>query len=554
MQDLQTLELSQNSQISASTVDGKAGSVTINATDSIEINNGSLLSSSAIGNGNAGSLTITTPQFKLSDRSQVNVSSNGIGSSGSLSIFSDAVTLDNQATIYAETQSGIGGNISLQNLQTLELSQNSQISASTVDGEAGDVTVNATDSIEINNGSNLESSATGKGNAGSLTITTPQFNLSDRSQVNVSSDGIGSSGSLSIFSDAVSLDNQAKISAETQSGIGGNITLDGLNSLEVSNSEISAATETGIAGNLQINARESVELLGKGGLSVQATAGGTAGNLAVNTSQLKVTDGAAVTASSPKGQAGNLTIAADKLYLNQGRLTAETGVSEGSEGANITLTIKDLLLMRNNSLISVEAFDTTTDVGNITINNSNGFIVGWKNSDIVTNANKGNGGNINITTQGIFGLEFRPQRTPSNDIVAFGSLTINQLSIDPSSGLVELPQNLTDSSQQIVAGCAATPDTNFIVRGRSGLPSSPSDLFAGKQALVNLFSPVTDSTNIQQVQNPRGKDENRTPQLVEAQGWVVNTKGQVELVAEVRSATPQNSGMSQANCQTAIGT
>ena len=108
--------------------------------------------------------------------------------------------------------------------------------------------------------------------------------------------------------------------------------------------------------------------------SVQSSEGGTAGSVTVQTSQFNINDEAQVTVSSKLGQAGNLEITTENLFVNQGTLTAETGIGDGSEGANIMLYIQDLLQMRNNSLISAEAFDTANG-GNITINNSQGFII-----------------------------------------------------------------------------------------------------------------------------------------------------------------------------------
>lgn len=64
-----------------------------------------------------------------------------------------------------------------------------------------------------------------------------------------------------------------------------------------------------------------------------------------------------------------------------------------------------------------------------------------ENSNIFANAFTGNGGNVNITTNGIYGLEFRPQLTSLSDIAASsqfgvqGNVTVNTPEIDPSRGL-----------------------------------------------------------------------------------------------------------------------
>ena len=84
----------------------------------------------------------------------------------------------------------------------------------------------------------------------------------------------------------------------------------------------------------------------------------------------------------------------------------------------------------------------------------------------------GNGGNIDITTQGIFGLEFSEQLTSENDITASsefginGIVKINNVNIDPSFGLVELPTQLKDSSQQISQGCFSNIGSTFVATGR----------------------------------------------------------------------------------------
>ena len=572
LENLNTLSLDENSSIAANTTDGKAGNIAVNAKDSIQVENGSKLASEAVGDGIAGNITITTNQLRITDNSQANVSSKGGGSAGSILIDASDVFLSNQAEIAAKTtQSGTDGNITLDNLNSLELF-NSQISASTINGEAGDIDIKATDSVKLSDSSTITSEARGSGIAGELTITSNQFTMNN-SQANVSSRGNGIAGDILINAKDVNLTNQAKISATTESGIGGGIALQGLTSLSVNNSEISASTVDGKAGDLTINTTDSVKLIGRGGLSVQASQGGTAGSVTVNTNQFTISDRAQVTVSSKLGQAGNLAITADDLFLDRGILTAETGVGESAQGANITLTIQDLLRMDNESVISAEAFDTANG-GNITINNPEGFLIGLssENSDISANATQGNGGNIDITTQNIFGLVFRDQKTAKSDITASskfgvnGQVTVNQLNVNPVSGLVELPSNL-EGTTKIKSGCAASVGNNFIISGKGGLPQSPDDLFTGKTAhtelfdLVpndsqtgsNIFSPnrnvsVEDRANIvhQTVNQNQTVEQNK---IVEATAWLVDADGNVKLVAQMPEINTQPSGIVSVSCQ-----
>ncbi|KST65762.1 two-partner secretion domain-containing protein [Mastigocoleus testarum] len=581
LENLATLSLSENSSISANTTDGEAGNIEISTTDLIQVENSSRLASESIGDGIAGYITITTNQFRMTDNSQANVSSKGNGSAGSILINASDIFLSNQAEIAAKTtESGTDGNITLNNLNSLELFS-SLISASTINGEAGDININATDSVKLSDSSSIASEAKGSGIAGELTIITNQLTMNN-SQANVSSQGDGSAGRIYIDATDVNLSQNAKIFATTESGIGGTessiddidgigaILLNSLNSLSVNNSEISASTENGEAGYININAANSVELIGEGGLSVQASQGGIAGSITVNTNQFTIGDEAKVTVSSPSGQAGNLEITANDLFLDRGRLTAETGIGESAEGANITLTIQDLLRMDNESLISAEAFGTANG-GNITINNPEGFVIGlsFENSDISANANEGNGGNIDITTHNIFGLIFREQKTSESDITASskfgvnGQVTVNQLNVDPSSGLLELPSNL-EGTTKIKSGCAAAQGNNFIVSGKGGLPQSPDDLFTGKTTNTELFDLVPNDSQIssnisasnrninaeeQKNQVPKQNQVLEKNKILEATGLVFDADGNVELVARIPEFNSHHSGIYSVSCK-----
>jgi large exoprotein involved in heme utilization and adhesion len=88
-----------------------------------------------------------------------------------------------------------------------------------------------------------------------------------------------------------------------------------------------------------------------------------------------------------------------------------------------------------------------------------------ENSDITANAIKGSGGNVNIKSQGLFGIEFRPQTTRNSDITAssefgqIGRVGIETPGIDPGKDLSELPAVPTDASQQISQTCYRTRRT-----------------------------------------------------------------------------------------------
>ncbi|NER52706.1 MAG: S-layer family protein, partial [Symploca sp. SIO1A3] len=273
------------------------------------------------------------------------------------------------------------------------------------------------------------------------------------------------------------------------------------------------------------------------GIFANSTGSGSTGNLELNTNELIVRDGAKVSVSSTGSaqQAGSLNIDAGSILLsNQGILEA---ITTSGNGGNITLRLLGSLIMRHGSKISTTAGTAQAggDGGNIIIDNSNGFIIGVPNedSDITANAFTGNGGRINITTQGIFGLEFRDKPTPLSDITASsefgvnGTVEINQLNIDPSQGLSNLPDE--PGTPQPLQGCRGggiQSGGQFISIGRQGLPTNPYESL--------------DSSDIWEDLQPASPlDENPTQppeQIVEATGWVVTEEGEVILVAQMPPA------------------
>ena len=541
---------------------GAAGDLEI-TTGQLIVRDNATISAATSGQGIGGDIQIKVNSLALTDGAQATVSSTGSGTAGNLDVTADEVILNNQARLTAETESGSGGNITLQGLDNLQV-RNSLISASTEDGTAGDVTVNATESVQLEGiltdgtPAGLLAEATEGGNARNLTINTRQLRVENGAQATVSSTGRGTAGNLDVTAEDVILNNQAKLTAETESGSGGNIALQGLDNLEVRNSLISASTEDGTAGDVTVNASESVQLMGNSRLAVEATSGGNAGNLTVETGQLSVRDGAGVTVSSPQGQAGNLRVTADSVTLNRGSLTAETGKSGVQGGANITLNGLDILLLQNESLISANAREYANG-GNISIDAN--FILalmptGLEGSDIVANAVRGNGGQVNITAPGgLFGIQFRPIRTSFNDITAsseFGSagiVAITGSNVDPSRGLTNLPIDFEEPPLENSCRAGGKTASSFVVTGRGGLPPSPYDTLSSDPYLDSLATPVP---RTEYRPNPTESTNSASPTpntIVEAQGWIIAADGTVTLTAQAPTVTPHSPAFTSAHCQ-----
>ncbi|BAY76013.1 filamentous hemagglutinin outer membrane protein [Nostoc linckia NIES-25] len=536
-----------------------------------------------------------------------------------------------------DTSGESGGNIHLQGKRVL-INDGSHIFTFTLGMQpGGNLEVNASESVELGENAFLATGTSNAGNSGSIKITTNKFIAKDGAQVTIYSVGSGLPGELTInASDSVELisgfsvpvlrDGSDIVStglfSETYgSQNAGNITINTGKLRIQGGARISTSSEgfyrfklneftpvTGKGGKLTVNASESIELIGTSpngsrvsGLFSRTEGPGDGGNLTVRTGQLIIKDGAAITVNSqarknviyvggdPKnlGKAGDLDITANSILLdNKGKLTSN---SESGQGGNISLQVRDLLLMRGSSQISTNAGGDKTG-GNITINAPNGFVVAplFANSDITANAFSGPGGKIAIATKNIFGFlprtradvekldaqEINPNNLQTSDITAFsqqnpslgGTVQINSPDVDPSKGLVELPRNLVDASQEIAAGCGSggtAARSSFTNTGRGGTSADPTQPLIADAVLADwiTLNPETENRaegienkNIQVQRNieelQKVDSVNEPSEIVEAQGWIFDANGNVVLVAEVPTGMPHTSMLTAASCPT----
>jgi filamentous hemagglutinin family protein len=492
-------------------------------------------------------------------------------------------------------------------------------------GNGGNIQVSASD-VAIADGAGILTRSFGPGTAGNIAINVTRHlqvtgfipNTNANSIIGSLAFWSGNAGTIQIAADRLTLLAAGNITSSTiGTGKGGNVEVDvtgtieiaGFNSLTESVSNIGSATfGSGDSGSVRVNANNII-LRDRGKITTGGFARGNAGSVVVNAAEsIAISDefttidssieilppitriafflpdipsgnAGSVTVNAPIlrigdrgqvsvrndgiGNAGSLQINAHRLELNrQGAITAST---QSGEGGNIALTLRDLAIARNNSSINTESKGSGNG-GNITINSP--VIIGLENSDIIANAVQGNGGNILITANSIFGTKFRPQLTPESDITASsqfgvnGIVTINNPDVDPGSSLAQLPEDVTDPSQQIATGCSALQESQFVVTGRGGLPPNPSeqlnstrtwsdvrDLSAFRSSetvAANRVDAGTEESSPRSLSVAAEPEPANSPAIVEATGWIVNEAGRVELVASVpHPGTPKGG---QVNC------
>ncbi|MBD2072891.1 DVUA0089 family protein [Phormidium sp. FACHB-592] len=376
--------LNNGGQISGSTVSGQGGSINLNGLSTLQVAN-SLISTSTTGDdGSAGAISVNAASVGLSGvlpggilpsgTAQIGGLSaqadQGTGSSGQIAVNTSQLTVQNRAAIAAATDSGIGNNITLSGVDTLQVSNNSNISASTESGIAGNITLNTTASpaatVVLNDGSIAVTAELAGGRAGSVTLNARSIDLQNNSDIlasNVSAPSNVSSGDITLNRLNTLNLNNSLISASTQSGVAGNVSVNGNGQPAAQAVTLSGTGQFDLNDNDLIDRNETV-----GGIIATATNGGNAGAVSINTTSLDVNNGASVAVGSANGDgtAGSVDIRARTVTLNNAaQISAETDAGGASRPADITLQGLQTLTV-NNSLISSSTQSGTA--GNVEIN------------------------------------------------------------------------------------------------------------------------------------------------------------------------------------------
>ena len=566
---------------------GNGGSLTIES-DYLLVADGAQIVTSAFFDGNAGNLSINSAEIELIGTSPGGTSSGlfanseGFGNGGNLTIESDYLLVADGARIVASTfLEGNAGNLTI-NSTEIELigtssEENSSGLFSTVEEEAmgngGDVFI-VTEQLFVNDGAQIAVSTGGSGNGGLLNIEANNIELIGSGDLVASGlfsnaiIGSGNGGDINLTSDRLSITDGATISASNFSssnsdippgtGAAGSINLN-VNSLELDStveefSSITASTFAQTGGDIILNVNSDLNLSNGSRVTAETRGEGDGGSINVAANQFDLNSRGQVSVNSTGlGQAGDIAVAANSLNLDRGRITATSTQSGGGEIDLVT----DSITLDNNSLISTSVLDSTGGGGNIFIDNSK-FIIGQNNSDIKADAVLGAGGNIQIYAQGIF-FDADSDITASSEFGVDGIVDIDTTQSD-KLGTVSLPSNISTPEAVIISSCPVPESNTFVVLGASGLPENPQQYLRGQTTWqdVRRFSDRSSNLdwnksdnslsllNSERISTESIDSESET--IVESQSWIINHKGNIELIANAVS-TPQASWQPTINCR-----
>ncbi|MEQ8468348.1 two-partner secretion domain-containing protein [Coleofasciculus sp. E1-EBD-02] len=547
------------------------------------------------GNGNAGMVSVETGKLVLEDGGQIRTTTVASGNAGRIDVDADKIEINGAVlgsnfpipsgilSEVAPTSKGQGNDITI-NTNQLSVRDSGFISASTsgqseTGSNAGNITIDVTGAAIFDGNKGGEFSPSGvfvgtlagaTGAGGTLTINAASLSVTNGAQLEALTESSEDAGKIFINANSIRLFGEDtglfSNAVAGSSGDGGLIQVEGNALILKDGAQISTdTTGTGDAGNTIINVDNVINIMGEEtGIFSSTTpeSTGNSGSIFIDPQLVAIRDGGAISVDSEgTGTGGSIQLQGGRLILDNGRISAEAA---SDNGGNIALSLDDIIILRGGSLISATAGIESGfgNGGNIQIATPFVVAIPGQNSDITANAFEGDGGNIGIATNTLFFIELRdltnPREVMTNDITVTsdlgvdGTFSLSSPEIDPESGLIKLPDQLADTSNQVVKTCAAAEGNVFTITGRGGVPSDPTAPIRGQTLLSDVrdFAATAPENQPQAQESVPNSVESTSERryLVEATGWVKNEQGEIELVAAVSQETLPNQ---YANCHSA---
>ncbi|MBD2016490.1 filamentous hemagglutinin N-terminal domain-containing protein [Microcoleus sp. FACHB-53] len=572
---------------------GDSGKISVIATDSVNVVNQSGISTSSSGTGLAGALDITTGKLSIRDGSLVFTSPLGSGAGGDLSVrATDSIEVVNGSALSTSTNgSGDAGNVII-NTQNLLVDSNSKLSADTFSsGQGGDMTIN-TARLSVRNGGEVSTGVylNSSGNGGKLTVNaTDSVDLNGGSLATLTV-GSGAAGEMDINTRRLTAQNGGRVEART-AGLspGGTIKVNASESIELIGqgaaiSSFSDRSSFGGAPSGNVNLTSGELIIRDGAEVTTATLGrGKGGDIRVQANSLSLSNNGSITSQSTgevnAGNAGDINLTLQGNLRSNGGIISATSFRAG--GGDIKFQADDIRL-RDGSLISTSVFDSTGGGGNIAIDST--VFLAIEDSDILANAEAGPGGDITINSSAFLadlfssGAAVPVGRNPGdlgrfrgngrNDISVSAGFRGNDrvdISADSRTGTngtvtirgsfserrVNPLPSWVDAEDLIDRRCTphnSARKSSFTMTGRGGLPPSPNDPLTNQEVLVDWITLTGRQANGNGEATRTQPTHSHPQQLVEAQGWVMNSDGQVILTASVPTVTPGSSGLAFPSC------
>ncbi|MDP1946002.1 MAG: filamentous hemagglutinin N-terminal domain-containing protein [Nitrospirota bacterium] len=422
---------------SQNTGSASGGDIVANTRDVMITNGGAIEASATSSTGSSGKITLTAEHdVRIIGQVQDPVNPEAFARSH---VFNNVSGID--------SQSGTNNGIAIVATHDVEVSGGGRVESITGTGNGGNTSISADHAITLSEPLTIGMS-TLDGSVGSLTLNAPIITLQARAVISSSSASNAAAGEIRLAGDVITLKESSSIRSNTQQGTGrgGTIVVDAEDSVFLSGgSSIQSNTTTsqgGHAGSITVNADNLVSLSGaETGIFSESGSGtslgtGNGGMISLQSSQVRITDGAVISAKSNgsgaagsvtiegtaspaqsiriegvgsglftetqgTGKGGDMTVWANQVQLTDGATISSKTTSSGNAG-DIILKINEL---RIDGGATITAASTGSgNAGTVTIQGinspANSVLIEGAGTGLFTNTeDQGRGGGVSIDTR-----------------------------------------------------------------------------------------------------------------------------------------------------------
>lgn len=354
----------------------KGGNININARNGVSMLSG-LLDTKTLGLGSAGDISIITEELTLDGAAFVDASSSDVSGAGNINVeASGDVLLTNSSALFAEGPQTGGGDISV-TAENLTINERGSITtASFAGGSAGQIDFVVDETVTLTGGGTLVTSrADGSSDAGDIRIQTKNLNITDGARIAGETRGAGRGADVDIIStESVFISGGGSLAGETSAvttetigeGNAGNVAVTTSSLTVTEGAEIVASTSgDGNGGSVNITAT-NLDLDHVGTVSTSTSGLGSAGSISAIADNATLTDGARIESTTNTiGAAGTIEANAQTLVVS-GQSSAITSETRGEGDAGSIRIQAGRFVVQNGGEVSVRT-ETSGQGGGLTV-------------------------------------------------------------------------------------------------------------------------------------------------------------------------------------------
>ena len=288
---------------------GNAGDIVIN-TGTLDLLNGAAVLATTFGSGKAGSININAQQsLGILGGSIITAGTFGSGKGGDVQVTAGTILIDGQNTFS-------GGPDLLTGIQAVTTSTTSPAPGGSIQVTAG--------SLDLQHMGSIFTTSYGRGTGGNIDVSAGNLSLDSGSSIRAAGQAAGTAGNITLNSQqAITLNDDSAVSTSAPHSSGGEIDVTAGSEVRLNHSQITG--QAGLnGGSIRVSARGLVYLLNStltGEADTTGSGFGNGGNLTIGRSFL-VLNGSGLISKSSFGNGGNISILTDFFFQSSSLIDA----------------------------------------------------------------------------------------------------------------------------------------------------------------------------------------------------------------------------------------